>query len=103
MGGPLYFCLVLRHLVEDKSTLKSIMQQNIKKLFGQPRTRVMEMTNYVRNCGQMAVRDFQVFIDATKLLCHQLQPDTPSNNVSLKQSAEDDQSNAQDTDEGNQE
>lgn len=68
-GSSSYVATILRHIVEDPSTVHHIMRQAIKRCFAQPRTRVMDVAAYVRNCNAMALRDPKVFIQVTQSLC----------------------------------
>ncbi|EAU91398.2 Huwe1 protein [Coprinopsis cinerea okayama7 len=83
-GGSSYIATILRHLVEDSSTVKNIMQQNIKRYFSHPRTRVVEAGTYVKNCSSMALRDPELFIEATKSLCQLNQPYAIANHITLQ-------------------
>jgi len=69
MGGSSYVANILRHVVEDATAVQNIMQQTIKRYFGQPRNRVIDVATYVRNCSAIALRDPEIFIDVTKSLC----------------------------------
>lgn len=99
-GGASYIATILRHLVEDASTIKGIMEQNIKRYFSQPRTRVVEVGTYVKNCSSMALRDNELFIDATKAVCQLGQPYAASAHISLQPSKDTSAAKAQKTEEG---
>ena len=83
-GGSSYIATILRHIVEDSTTIQHIMKQAIRRYFAQPRTRVVEIATYVRNCSAMALRDTALFIEATSSLCQLGQPFTASPNISLR-------------------
>lgn len=83
-GGSSYIATILRHIVEDSTTVQHIMKQAIRRYFAQPRTRVVEIATYVRNCSAMALRDTALFIETTSSLCQLGQPFTASPNISLK-------------------
>lgn len=83
-GCQSYIAIILRHVVEDKATLEHLMRQEVKRWFAQPRTRVVDVTNYVRNCSQMAARDPHTFVEVTRSLCQLLQPDATVNHITLK-------------------
>ncbi|KAJ8696871.1 E3 ubiquitin-protein ligase tom1 [Pleurotus ostreatus] len=63
-----YIAIILRHVVEDESTIQQIMNNNIKRYFTQPRP-IVEISNYVRQCTPLALRDPQAFIKSTTSLC----------------------------------
>lgn len=73
-GASSYIATILRHLVEDSSTIQGIMQQTIKRYFAQPRMRIVDVATFVRNCNAIALRDIDLFIDTAKSLCELEQP-----------------------------
>jgi E3 ubiquitin-protein ligase HUWE1 len=73
-GSSSYIATILRHIVEDNNTIQHVMQQAVKRYFAQPRTRVVDVVTYVRNCSAMALRDPQIFIQVTQSLCQLAQP-----------------------------
>ncbi|KAF9566753.1 hypothetical protein CPC08DRAFT_814629 [Agrocybe pediades] len=83
-GGSSYVATILRHIVEDASTIQNIMQQTIKRYFQQPRQRVLDMNIFVRNCSAIALRDVDIFIDTTKSLCQLEYPYSPSPHIKLQ-------------------
>lgn len=83
-GGSSYVATILRHLVEDASTIQSVMQQTIKRYFQQPRTRVVDVNVFVRNCSAIALRDVDIFLDTTKSLCQLDYPYSPSPHIKLQ-------------------
>ncbi|KAF9475538.1 hypothetical protein BDN70DRAFT_996350 [Pholiota conissans] len=83
-GGSSYIAVILRHIVEDASTIQNIMQQTIKRYFSQPRARLVDMNTYVKNCSAIALRDIDIFIDTTKSLCQLEQPYSASPQIKLQ-------------------
>lgn len=83
-GASSYIATILRHLVEDSSTIRSIMQHGIKRYFTQPRARVVEIGTYVKNCSSIALRDVDAFIESTKSLCQMREIWSPAPHVSLQ-------------------
>lgn len=73
-GGSSYVATILRHIVEDASMIQNVIQQSIKRYFTQPRARLVDVGTFVRNCSTIALRDVDIFIDATKSLCQLEQP-----------------------------
>lgn len=69
-GSSSYVAILLRHLVEDATTITRIMEQGIRKLLNPARSRGLDVSAYVRSCSAMALRDPQAFISATKSVCH---------------------------------
>ncbi|KDR75882.1 hypothetical protein GALMADRAFT_248624 [Galerina marginata CBS 339.88] len=83
-GGSSYVATILRHIVEDVSTIQTIMQQTIKRYFTQPRARTVDVNTFARNCSAVALRDVDIFIDTTKSLCQLEHPVSPSPHVKLQ-------------------
>ncbi|KAK0485978.1 hypothetical protein IW261DRAFT_1662959 [Armillaria novae-zelandiae] len=89
-GSSSYIATILRHLVEDVSVVNKIMHQSIKRYFTQLRGRLSEPSMYVRNCSAMALRNSELFIEATKSLCQLASPYSANPHLSLKSEAADD-------------
>jgi len=60
-GSSTYIASILRHVVEEPHTLRSIMQHTIKRYFDQSRSRSVDIGAYVRNCSAMALRNLEIF------------------------------------------
>ncbi|GLB37041.1 putative protein with domain of Unknown Function (DUF913) [Lyophyllum shimeji] len=82
-GSSSYIAIILRHMVEDAQIVRHIMQNTIKRYFAQPRTRIVEVASYVRNCSALALRDPEIFIEVTSSLCELRSPFT-SPHITLK-------------------
>lgn len=78
---------ILRHIVEDPTTLQCIMQQEIKTFLSHPRHRLLDVGSYVRGCSAMALRDPRIFVQATAEVCQLLSPYGPVKNLSIKSEA----------------
>lgn len=79
-----YIATILRHIVEDTSTVRNIMQHTIQRTLSQPRGRgLVDITDYVRGCSAAALRDPEIFLEVTASLCQLGQPFS-SPHVSLK-------------------
>lgn len=83
-GSSSYIATILRHIVEDSTTVQHVMQQAIKRYFSLPRSRIVEVGTYVRTCSAMALRDSKTFIEVTKSLCQLGAPFSASRHLSLK-------------------
>ncbi|KAG5220011.1 E3 ubiquitin-protein ligase [Salix suchowensis] len=79
-----YIAIILRHVVEDERTIQQIMNNNIKRYFTQPRPIVSEISNYVRQCTPLALRDPQAFIKSTASLCVLNHPYAAMPHIGLK-------------------
>ena len=79
-----YIASILRHIVEDPATLQRIMQQEIKTSLPNSRHRLLDVSNFVRGCYAMALRDPKIFIQATAEVCQLSPPYGPVKNLSLK-------------------
>ncbi|TCD71204.1 hypothetical protein EIP91_011682 [Steccherinum ochraceum] len=85
IGMHQYIAMLLRHIVEDPTSLEHIMRQEIKRLFASPRNRAMDSSMFVRSCGAMALRDPHVFIKATEDLCQLTGPFGAAKSISMKE------------------
>ncbi|KAJ3553249.1 hypothetical protein NM688_g3714 [Phlebia brevispora] len=86
VGTHPYIAIILRHIVEDPVTLHNVMQQEIKHFFSLPRNRLMDVGNFVRNCGAMALRDARTFVEVVAETCQLSHPYNSMKNISLKDS-----------------
>ncbi|TDL26261.1 hypothetical protein BD410DRAFT_895667 [Rickenella mellea] len=86
VGCQSYIAIIFRHVVENQSTLESIMRQEVRRWFTQPqpRARVVDVTSFVRTCAPMAARDPQTFVKVTQSLCQLLHPDATVKHIALK-------------------
>ncbi|KAL5523755.1 hypothetical protein ACEPAG_7928 [Sanghuangporus baumii] len=82
-----HIAIILRHLVEDRSVLESIMKQEVKNLLSTSRSKVTEVLTFVRSSATIAARDPQVFLEVTKELCCLVRPDVPNSQITLKSNA----------------
>ncbi|KZV69516.1 hypothetical protein PENSPDRAFT_753267 [Peniophora sp. CONT] len=64
-GCQSYITIILRHVVEDPATLRSIMRQETDRFLAAPRPRPTDVATYVRSCLPMVLRDPKAFLDAT--------------------------------------
>jgi len=83
-GGQSYVVIILRHIAEELSVLQRIMKQEIKRFFSQPRTRITDISGYMRSCSAMALRDPSAFIQVTQDLCQLQQPFSTLHHITLK-------------------
>ena len=98
LAGPhSYITTILRHIIEDKSTLEHIMQREIKRFLSHPRTRPMDPSTFVRNCSAMALRDPTVFVDAANKVAQLYNPLTSIQNIGVRKDSQEDKSVTKDT------
>jgi E3 ubiquitin-protein ligase HUWE1 len=64
-----YSIMLLRHIVEDSKVVSMIMEREIKNWFSHPRSRVFDVSNYLRSNSQLALRDPDLFVQSTTKLC----------------------------------
>ncbi|KAG1732222.1 uncharacterized protein EDB91DRAFT_677858 [Suillus paluster] len=83
-SGQSYAVIILRHIAEGLSVLQHIMKQEIKRIFSQPRTRIIDVSGYMRNCSAMALRDPSAFVQVTQDLCQLQQPFSAVQHITLK-------------------
>nr|POE65976.1 e3 ubiquitin-protein ligase tom1-like [Quercus suber] len=61
------FMLILRHMIEDKQTVRQIMKTEIKAAFeGHRSQRAMDTTTYTRNLYHLVLRDPELFVEVTQ-------------------------------------
>ncbi|KAF5393284.1 hypothetical protein D9757_000601 [Collybiopsis confluens] len=84
-GSSSYIAIILRHVVEDRKTVRSIMQQSIKRYFASSRSKVMEVSSYLKNCSATALRDPSTFLEVTQAMCQLKSPYAPSHQIHLKE------------------
>ncbi|KAF9227402.1 hypothetical protein BS17DRAFT_727628 [Gyrodon lividus] len=79
-----YVVIILRHVAEDINTLQGVMHQEIKRFLSQPRTKVVDVSGFVRNCSALALKNPASFIEVTQLICQLQQPYSAIQHISLK-------------------
>lgn len=87
-GMKSHITLLLRHIVEDSTVLHNIMRQEIKRFLSHPRTRIVDVGSYLKQCSSLALRDPAVFIKVTASICQLSQPYSPVRHISLKPASE---------------
>lgn len=83
-GSYSYIAIILRHVAEDLHTLQGAMRQEIKRFLSQPRTRVVDISSFVRNCSAVALRNPESFIEVVQSICRLQQPYSVIQHISLK-------------------
>jgi len=68
-GCQVHVILILRHIVEDRAVLESLMRRDLIVWFSQPRTRTTDVGTFLRHNSHVALRDPAVFIDSCKSVC----------------------------------
>lgn len=79
-----YVAIILRHIAEDPINLRDMIHQEIRRFFSQPRTRIVEVSNFLRNCSAAALRDPSSFLDITKDVCELQHPFSVSHHIGIK-------------------
>ena len=85
-GIQSYIAIIVRHVVENQSTLQHVMRQEIKRFFSHARVRVTDVNSYVSNSCYTALRDPQAFLKVTEELCVLSQPYSSTRTITLKPS-----------------
>lgn len=84
---------ILRHIVEEPQALVTLMQREIRQWFTSPsRTKVVDVTHFVKNNKQIALRNPALFLEAVASECVLVQPTplTGNHHIKLRPSAETD-------------
>ncbi|KAG8213892.1 hypothetical protein J3R82DRAFT_10637 [Butyriboletus roseoflavus] len=89
-GSYSYIAIILRHVAEDLHTLQGTMRQEIKRFLSQPRTRIVDVSSFVRNCSAVALRNPESFIEVIQSICQLQQPYSAIHHISLKPDATED-------------
>ncbi|KAG6850146.1 hypothetical protein H0H93_000531, partial [Arthromyces matolae] len=84
VGSSAYIATIFRHIVEDPSVVRQIMQHTIKRFFAMPRNRIIDVSTYVRSCSALALRDPEIFLEVTKSICVLGSPYASAPHISLK-------------------
>ncbi|TFK54241.1 hypothetical protein OE88DRAFT_1786570 [Heliocybe sulcata] len=79
-----YTTLIIRHIIEDPAVLQNIMRQEIKRFLSHPRTRVVDVGSYLKQCSSLALRDPEIFLKVTSSICQLSQPFSTVRQISLK-------------------
>jgi len=93
-GCQVYVAIIFRHIIEDQATLEVIMRQEIKRWFSSARTRVTDVTTFVRGSAGMAMRDPKTFVQVTGSMCQIVKNHPSVQHITLKPSS----NQAKDTD-----
>ncbi|KAG6372318.1 hypothetical protein JVT61DRAFT_7758 [Boletus reticuloceps] len=83
-GSYSYIAIILRHVAEDLHILQGTMRQEIKRFLSQPRTRIVDVSSFVRNCSAVALRNPESFIEVIQSICQLQQPYSTIHHISLK-------------------
>ncbi len=83
-GIQSYIAIIVRHVVENQSTLQSVMRQEVKRFFSHPRTRMVDIGTFVSGCNSTALRDPEAFVKVTEDLCQLSQPYGSMKTISLR-------------------
>lgn len=76
-GCQVHVILILRHIIEDRSVLESMVKRDVILWFSQPRPRATDVATFLRHNSHVALRDSAVFVDSCKAVC-MLSSSTPS-------------------------
>ena len=79
-GCQVHVIIILRHVIEDRAVLETVMKQDITRWFTQPRPRISDVQTFLRHNSHVALRDPNVFIDSIKVLCTVMNPN-PANSL----------------------
>ncbi|KAK4704493.1 hypothetical protein P7C70_g1715, partial [Phenoliferia sp. Uapishka_3] len=74
-GCHSYAVMIVRHVVEEASILRPIMEREIEAWFSQSRAKVADVTAFLRGVSSIAFRNTPTFLEATKVTCKLVQAD----------------------------
>ncbi|KAI0829944.1 hypothetical protein BC628DRAFT_1314795 [Trametes gibbosa] len=84
VGIQSYIAIIVRHAIENSSTLQHAMRQQLRQFFSQPRTRVVDVATFISGCNSAALRDPEAFVSVTEDLCQISHPYATMKTISLK-------------------
>lgn len=77
-GCRSYAVMILRHVVEEKPLLLSVMEREIEGWFSVPRSKVADITGFLRGASSIAFRDVETFLEASKTTLKLASADAPA-------------------------
>ena len=60
---------ILRHVIEDKETIKSVMKAEIRSWFQARGSRQIDINAYIRHTSHLVLRDPEAFVEVTNEIC----------------------------------
>ncbi|GAA5961735.1 hypothetical protein JCM21900_000844 [Sporobolomyces salmonicolor] len=70
-----YVVMILRHVIEEPAVLKPMMEREIEVWFGNSRSKVADITGFLRGASSVAFRNVETFLDAAKSTLKLVQAD----------------------------
>ncbi|KAI8051112.1 hypothetical protein BDF22DRAFT_89497 [Syncephalis plumigaleata] len=85
-----YITMILRNVVESPQVLRDTMEREIMTYYNFHRPRALDVNNYLRTHTRVALRDPQMFIEATTAICRisHISTNGPSPQITLKKPAD---------------
>lgn len=68
-GCQVHVIIILRHIIEDRTVLETIMKRDLVVWFSQPRVRVVDVSTLLVHLPHVALRDPIAFIESCKEVC----------------------------------
>ncbi len=68
-GCQVHAIILLRHIIEDRTILETIIKQDLIRWFTHPRTRTHDVWSFIRNNSHLALRDMTVFVEMCRSIC----------------------------------
>ena len=60
---------ILRHIIEDKETIKSVMKAEIRNWFQARGSRQIDINSYIRHTSHLVLRDPEAYVEVTNEIC----------------------------------
>ncbi|RPB27982.1 hypothetical protein L211DRAFT_476750 [Terfezia boudieri ATCC MYA-4762] len=67
---------ILRHIIEDKETIKSVMKAEIRSWFQARGSRQIDINSYIRHTSHLVLRDPEAYVEVTNEVCKLTRYDT---------------------------
>ncbi|GAA5906785.1 E3 ubiquitin-protein ligase TOM1 [Sporobolomyces salmoneus] len=76
-GCRSYVVMILRHVIEEPSILKPMMEREIETWFSNGRSKVADITGFLRGISSVAFRNTETFLEAAKSTLKLVAADAP--------------------------
>ncbi|GAA6006127.1 hypothetical protein JCM11491_002040 [Sporobolomyces phaffii] len=76
-GCRSYVVMILRHVIEEPAILKPMMEREIELWFSNGRSKVADITGFLRGISSVAFRNIETFLEAAKTTLRLVAADAP--------------------------
>ncbi|GAA5939453.1 E3 ubiquitin-protein ligase TOM1 [Sporobolomyces koalae] len=76
-GCRSYVVMILRHVIEERTILKPMMEREIEVWFSNGRSKIADITGFLRGISSVAFRNIETFLEAAKSTLKLVAADAP--------------------------